>query len=135
MLEEHAVLQNEVQMQERRLQDALRQHQAQADACAKYLREIYVDKVKGILSEEEFMQLSGAFSADQARAADLVGEMQLQLDALAEQKTAQCSPRERMEQYTKKLTHALAATMIDRILVGKRISGTRNIPIEIHWNF
>ena len=26
-------------------------------------------------------------------------------------------------------------TLIDYILVGKRIPGTRNVPIEIHWNF
>jgi len=25
--------------------------------------------------------------------------------------------------------------LIDKIMVGKRIPGTRNVPIEIHWTF
>jgi len=41
------------------------------------------------------------------------------------------------EQYVKveHLTHEMVEILIDKILVGKRIEGTRNVPIEIHWNF
>ena len=33
------------------------------------------------------------------------------------------------------LTRDMVETLIDHIEVGKRIPGTKNVPIEIHWNF
>ena len=33
------------------------------------------------------------------------------------------------------LTREMVDTLIDYITVGKRIPKTRNVPIEIHWNF
>ena len=45
--------------------------------------------------------------------------------------------RELIEQYTgvEHLTREMVEILIDKITVGKRIPGTRNVPIEIHWNF
>ena len=45
--------------------------------------------------------------------------------------------RELVEQYVKleHLTREMVVTLIDHINVGKRIPGTRDVPIEIHWNF
>ncbi len=45
--------------------------------------------------------------------------------------------RQLIEQYTnlEHLDRETVETLIDYILVGKRIPGTRNVPIEIHWNF
>ncbi len=45
--------------------------------------------------------------------------------------------RELIEKYVKveHLTREMVEILIDKIMVGKRIPGTRNIPIEIHWNF
>ena len=47
------------------------------------------------------------------------------------------SKRKILEQYVnvEHLTHEMVEILIDKILVGKRIEGTRNVPIEIHWNF
>ena len=45
--------------------------------------------------------------------------------------------RELIEQYTnlEHLNREIVETLIDYISIGKRIPGTRNVPIEIHWNF
>ena len=45
--------------------------------------------------------------------------------------------RELIEQYThlEHLNREIVETLIDYISVGKRIPGTRNVPIEIHWKF
>ena len=42
-----------------------------------------------------------------------------------------------IEQYTslKHLTREMVEILIDYIYVGKRIPGTKDVPIEIHWNF
>ncbi|HIQ92114.1 MAG TPA: DUF4368 domain-containing protein, partial [Candidatus Copromonas avistercoris] len=41
------------------------------------------------------------------------------------------------EQYTnlKKLDRETVEKLIDYIEVGKRIPGTRQVPVDIHWNF
>ena len=58
--------------------------------------------------------------------------------AVAEEKIAAGdNRRELIEQYTnlEHLTREIVETLIDYISVGKRIPGTRDVPIEIHWNF
>ena len=42
-----------------------------------------------------------------------------------------------MERYVnlEHLTREIVEILIDHITVGKRIPGTRDVPIEIHWNF
>nr|WP_325297589.1 DUF4368 domain-containing protein [uncultured Oscillibacter sp.] len=42
-----------------------------------------------------------------------------------------------MERYVnlEHLTREIVEILIDHINVGKRIRGTRDVPIEIHWNF
>ncbi|WP_288177786.1 DUF4368 domain-containing protein, partial [Blautia hydrogenotrophica] len=46
-------------------------------------------------------------------------------------------PRQLIEQYTnlKELDRATVEKLIDYIEVGKRIPGTRKVPVDIHWNF
>ena len=45
--------------------------------------------------------------------------------------------RERIERYTnlEHLTREIVEILIDYVVIGKRIPGTRDVPIEIHWNF
>lgn len=45
--------------------------------------------------------------------------------------------RELIQQYTnlEHLNRELVEVLIDYILVDRRIPGTRDVPIEIHWNF
>lgn len=45
--------------------------------------------------------------------------------------------REIIEQYTnlEHLNRETVETLVDYISVGKRISKTRDVPIEIHWDF
>ena len=60
-----------------------------------------------------------------------------QLSELEEKIAAGDNRRELIEQYTnlEHLTREIVETLIDYISVGKRIPGTRDVPIEIHWNF
>ena len=45
--------------------------------------------------------------------------------------------RERAGRYMKsgRLSREIVEAMIDHIYVGKRIPGTKNVPVEIHWDF
>ena len=45
--------------------------------------------------------------------------------------------KEIIQRYThvEHLTREMVEILIDYITVGKRIPGTQDVPIEIHWNF
>ena len=99
--------------------------------------QLYLDKVKGILSENDFLNLSKDFTNDRERLEKLVIETQKQLDVIERKIQTGDNRRQLIEQYTnlEHLDRETVETLIDYILVGKRIPGTRNVPIEIHWNF
>ena len=67
----------------------------------------------------------------------MIGETQKQLRVIEKKIRTGDDHRQLLKQYTNPeyLDREIVETMIDFILVGKRIPGTKNIPIEIHWNF
>ena len=104
---------------------------------AKGIRELYLDKVKGILSENDYLDLSKDFTNEKERLEKLVIETQKQLAVIERKMQAGDNRRQLIEQYTnlEHLDRETVEKLIDHILVGKRIPGTRKVPIEIHWNF
>ena len=106
-------------------------------SCHFHTLQLYLDKVKGILSENDFLNLSKDFTNDRERLEKLVIETQKQLDVIERKIQTGDNRRQLIEQYTnlEHLDRETVETLIDYILVGKRIPGTRNVPIEIHWNF
>ena len=111
-------------------------YQSRSDWLAKSVRELYLDKVKGIIGEVDFVELSRDFTAQRERLQAQVRECRRHLEEIDTQ-TADGSDRERIAQYvrTEHLTREMVEILIDRVMVGKRIAGTRNVPIEVHWNF
>lgn len=96
-----------------------------------------MDKVKGLISESDFIDLSKDFSAEKDRLERVVADGERQLSELDEKIEIGDNRRELIEKYTdlEHLNREIIETLINYISVGRRISGTRNVPIEIHWNF
>ena len=96
-----------------------------------------MDKVKGVISESDFIDISKDFTAEKERLEHIVADINTQLSALNEKIEIGDNRRELIEQYTnlEHLSREIVETLIDYISVGRRIPGTRNVPIEIHWNF
>lgn len=103
----------------------------------KGIRELYIDKVKGLISENDFLELSKDFSAEKERLERLIMENQKRLAEIEKKIQAGDNRRELIEQYThlEHLNREIVEILIDYISVGRRIPGTRDVPIEIHWNF
>ena len=96
-----------------------------------------MDKVKGLISESDYVEMSKDFTTDRDRLERVVTDGGKQLAEIEEKIVAGDNRRELIEQYTnlEHLTREIVETLIDYISVGKRIPGTRDVPIEIHWNF
>lgn len=96
-----------------------------------------MDKVKGLLSENDYVEMSRDFTTERDRLARVFADGEKQLSEIEEKITAGNNRRELIEQYTnlEHLTREIVDILIDYVSVGKRIPGTKDVPIEIHWSF
>ncbi len=103
----------------------------------KGIREVYMDKVRGLITDCEFMDISKNFTTNKSRLESELSKCEEQLNALDEKINLKDNRRELITRYTDLtfLTREIVVSLIDHIVVYKRIPGTRNVPIDIHWNF
>lgn len=110
---------------------------AEADRSSKALRDLYMDKVKGVVSERDFVSLSKRISGEKERLDGLIESARLQVRELDARLEAGDDRRKLIQQYTnvEHLTREMVEALIDYILVGRRAKGEKTPPVEIHWNF
>ena len=101
----------------------------------KALHDLYLDKSRGILEEEQFLELNRVYLADKK-------ELIHRLEALAlEEKEEQKAPggRTKLETYLQEITEAsaltreLAALFIQDVQIGERDGKTGAQEIKIDW--
>lgn len=103
----------------------------------KGFREIYLDKVNGVISESDFLELSRNFSSEKERFEKLIASANEQLENLQAKMLSTENRRQMIEEYTdiEKLNREIVDNLIDHIAIGKRDPVTKIVPVEIHWNF
>ena len=101
------------------------------------LRSLYLDKIKGVVSEEDYRFMANSFSAERRRMEYLLAEAGRHLEELETEMPSEEQQRERIlrDVHVEHLTREMVEHFIDCIIVGKRLPGTQVIPVEIHWNF
>lgn len=136
-LEQNIEFCGNLQGQKDRLSADLATYRKKVEEYSKGIRDLYMDKVKGLISESDFADMSKGFSTERDRLERVIADGEKQLTELDEKIAAGDNRRELIEKYTnlEHLTREIVETLIDYISVGKRIPGTRDVPIEIHWNF
>jgi len=104
---------------------------------SKGIKMLYMDKVKGIISESDYKEMSQDFTIERDRLENVLADGQKQLTEIEARIEAGDNRREIIEKYSniEHLTREMVDTLIEYISVGKRIPGTQDVPIEIHWNF
>ncbi|WP_444658368.1 recombinase family protein [Caproiciproducens sp. R2] len=104
---------------------------------AKGIRDLYMDRVRGTITESDFVEYSKSFTAEKERLEHVVADGQRRLSEIDQKTETGDNRRQLIERYTsvERLSREIVDTLIDYISIGKRISGTRDVPIEIHWNF
>lgn len=111
--------------------------QKQLEDNRTYLRTLYMDKVKGLVTEDDYRSMANGFSKERERLENQIQSADCQIEELEAQMLVGDQRKERIHRYTnvEHLTREMVEILIDYINVGKRIPGTHEVPIEIHWNF
>ena len=96
-----------------------------------------MDKVKGVITESDYLDFSQNFTAEKAKLEQLVIDTQKQIEIIDKKIEDGDNRHQLIEQYTNldHLDREIVEKLIDYILVGKKDPVTKEVPIEIHWNF
>lgn len=108
-----------------------------SDECSECIKALYRDKVQGHIAESDYFAMYRDFSAEKQRYEHLIDESNARIATLISQPPPEDHRKSLIEQYTnpEHLTREMVDILIDYISVGKRVPGTNDVPIEIHWKF
>lgn len=137
VLERSIAFRGNFTIQKARLEHELTSYRKKIEEYEKGLRELYLDKVREVVNEEEFSVLSKEFSSEKKRLQDTIRDCEVRLKDLEKRIMAGDDCRKIVDQYVKPdhLTHDMVECLIDNITVKKRDSITKAVSIEIHWKF
>lgn len=126
-----------LQSQKQKILSDILNYKRKIDECSKGIKELYIDKVKGIISENDYLEFSKDFKFQKNRLEGIVLEGESAISEIDIRIQQGDDRRCVIEKYanTEHLTREMVDTLIDYITVDKRIPGTRNVPVVIHWNF
>jgi len=123
--------------QKKRITDDLSHYRKRIEELSAGIRTLYMDKVKGLITEKDYVEFSREFITEKEQLERNVSDSERKLAELEEKMLTGDNRRALIEQYTnlEHLNREIVETLIDHIIVDRRIPGTRDVPIEIHWNF
>lgn len=103
----------------------------------KCIKNLYLDRARETISDKEFTKLFNDFTAEKDRLEQAIAKTEKQLSEIEALASSDNGHKQLIEQYLypQKLSREYLDTLIDYILVGRRIAGTCDVPVEIHWNF
>lgn len=101
------------------------------------MRSMYIDKVKGVITESEYIDLMVAFSEEKNAVENQVSELAEQIVQIEKTLALHQNKKLLIQQYVggRTLSKEMVSILVDYILVGKRDPITKVTPVEIHWNF
>ena len=120
--------------------DVLMQEQkaltAQLEKRSAALKNLYLDKVSGVLSEGQFVDLNQDFLAEKSRLERRLSQIDEEL-AEQEQPRRQTDLMEKAQELLKldTLPRELAVMLIQKIEIGEQDPDTGQQEVKIHWKF
>lgn len=128
---------NNLEEQKKNILSDISSFEKKSAEYSKGIQQLYMDKVRGLISENDYVEMSKDFIKERERLERMICEEKIRVSKLEEKIAVGDNRRELIEQYTnlEHLTREMVEILIDYVSVGKRIPGTRDVPIEIHWNF
>jgi DNA invertase Pin-like site-specific DNA recombinase len=120
-----------------RLRRALYGMEKQLLQSARVLKSLYLDRVEGRITEEQFAEWNQSFSADRHRLAERKEELERRIAEISGESESRDKRLEIIRQHRdfEELTHTLVAELIDYIEVGEKNRETGEQTVKIHWAF
>jgi len=136
-LEKNVVFNQKLEEKIQNIENQLKEYQSKMCNCSNGIKTLYLYKVRGIITENDFIELSADLHKDKSTYEKLISELSMQLAEIKQRHNNMTSDREQLEKYLEleHLTHDIVNQLIDFISVGKRDPETKEIPIEINWKF
>ena len=136
-LERNIACSNHYENQKTQIRETITAYEKKIQEYTTAIRELYMDKVKGILTESDYLDLSKAFTSEKSRLEQNLGYAKNQLTEIEMRKETGNQKKALIEKYMnmEHLTREMVDALIDHIDVGRRIPGTKDVPITIYWNF
>ena len=128
---------NDYEKQKSNVMERMKSYEKKIQEHTKALRELYLDKVRGILTEEDYLDMTKAFSIEKQRMEEALELCRKQILEIEERQKAGENRKELVETYIhmEHLTREMVEALVDHVDVGRRISGSRDVPITVYWNF
>lgn len=122
--------------QKRELEASLVYYEKKITEYTKGVQNLYLDKVRGILSEEEYLDFSKEFTSQKKHFQELVQQTQNKLSAL-DTFSSSFANRQLLQKYLtpSSLHREMVDLFIRDIRIGKKDPLTQMVPVEIDWNF
>lgn len=126
---------DDVSQRRKRIASDMAAYKRKSEEFSKGLRDAYMDKVRGVISEKDFSVLSAEISAERDRFAEMAAECAAKLEKLSSENAGENAREDIVRKYANltEPSRACVQTLIDFISVGHKQGN--DIPIEIHWNF
>ena len=137
LLEQKVSFDNRIEEQNEKHKKDIISYQHKIDICSKGIKDLYFDKTRGIISDEEFIELSKDFHSEKEQLRYYIKEKQIILAELEVKLQKATNHKELIRQYTdvKELNRDIIDTLIDYIEIGHRYEKSIERPINIYWNF
>ena len=119
------------------LKTDLEEHRRTIANVAKQKLASYEDKMSGIITEAEYVEFAKKCVLKTEGLEAQLPILEKQIEQIEEEIVSGKTKREILEEYVdiEHLSRETVDALIDKIMVGKRIPGTRIVPIEIRWKF
>lgn len=101
------------------------------------IKNLYTDKVKGLLTEEQFIDLNKAFLAEKDKLIKRQEKVEIEISSLSERSNTMDKWVDVVNKYRDftELTHTIVDELIDYIEVGEKDKKTKEQRIIINWLF
>jgi len=128
---------NKLDEQKEALQSDIEAYRQKMAICSTGIKTLYLDKTKGLITDDEFIDLSRYFHKDKKLYESFIEDAEEKLIALDDKQQQAGDIYQVIGQYTniEKLNRDIVLELIDYIEVGHRIEKTKDRPVKIHWNF
>lgn len=118
-------------------QNEYRKSQTAIDENTQYLKNLYIDKVKGLIDDAAYTELSEAFTAEKNDRIKQLSRIRERMEAIRDETDRTQSRLDLIGEYIdcNELTFEMVRIFIDKIVIHPKKPYSREDNVEVFWNF